>query len=162
MWHWQQVCCLYGGWRLLKTHPKEFTEETIFGEDGYPAYARPDNGCTFTDRHGNIHDNRDIVPYNPYLSAKYGETQFFAYFFKIPDCINTDCHINVEICASVKAIKYIHKYIYKGHDRTTIQVTKGPQAINEIKEFLDARYISAKESCWHIFEFPMHAEKPTV
>jgi len=26
----------------------------------------------------------------------------------------------------------------------------------------DARYISAIESCWHIFEFPMHAEKPTI
>ena len=74
-----------------------------------------------------------------------------------------DCHINVEICASVKAIKYIHKYIYKGHDRTTLEVTReGQQAINEIKEYIDAHYISAIESCWHIFEFPMHAEKPTV
>ncbi|KAI9829392.1 MAG: hypothetical protein M1826_005712 [Phylliscum demangeonii] len=27
-------------------------------------------------------------------------------------------HINVEICASVQAIKYIHKYIYKEFDRT--------------------------------------------
>jgi hypothetical protein len=69
----------------------------------------------------------------------------------------------VEICASVKAIKYIHKYIYKGHDRTTLEVTReGQNAIDEVKEYVDARYISAIESCWHIFEFPMHAEKPTV
>jgi hypothetical protein len=27
---------------------------------------------------------------------------------------------------------------------------------------LDARYISAIENCWHIFEFAMHAEEPTV
>ena len=75
----------------------------------------------------------------------------------------TDCHINVEICASVKAIKYIHKYIYKGHDRTTLEITReGERAIDEVKEYVDARYISAIESCWHIFEFPMHAEKPTV
>jgi hypothetical protein len=74
-----------------------------------------------------------------------------------------DCHINVEICASVKAIKYIHKYIYKGHDRTTLEVTRqGAEAINELKEYIDSRYISAIESCWHIFEFPMHAESPTV
>jgi len=39
---------------------------------------------------------------------------------------------------------------------------EGEQAINEIKEYLDARYISAIESCWHIFEFPMHGEQPTV
>jgi len=69
----------------------------------------------------------------------------------------------VEICASVKAIKYIHKYIYKGHDRTTLEITReGQQAIDEVKEYVDARYISAIESCWHIFEFPMHAEKPNV
>ena len=74
-----------------------------------------------------------------------------------------DCHINVEICASVKAIKYIHKYIYKGHDRTTLQITRdGPEAVNEIKEYIESRYISAIESCWHILEFPMHAESPTV
>lgn len=87
------------------------------------------------------------MPYNPYLSAKY------------------DCHINVEICATIDAIKYIHKYIYKGHDRTTIEVSGGDgqrEARDEIKEYLDARYISAIESCWHIFEFPMHAENPTV
>jgi hypothetical protein len=69
----------------------------------------------------------------------------------------------VEICASVKAIKYIHKYIYKGHDRTTLEVSReGQDAIDEVKEYVDARYISAIESCWHIFEFPMHAEKPNV
>ena len=74
-----------------------------------------------------------------------------------------DCHINVEICASVKAIKYIHKYIHKGHDHTTLEITReGQHAINEVKEYVDACYISAMESCWHIFEFPMHAEKPTV
>ncbi len=47
-----------------------------------------------------------------------------------------NCHINVEVCVSVKAIKYIHKYIYKGNDRTTLEV----QDHDEIKEFLDARY----------------------
>jgi len=45
-----------------------------------------------------------LDPYCPYLSAKY------------------NCHINVEVCASVKAVKYIHKYIYKEHDLCTVQV----------------------------------------
>src|SRR6266436_93352 len=74
-----------------------------------------------------------------------------------------DCHINVEICASVKAIKYIHKYIYKSHDHTTLQIAReGPEAVNEIREYIESCYISAIESCWHIFEFPMHAESPSV
>ncbi|KAG5736109.1 hypothetical protein E4T56_gene6318 [Termitomyces sp. T112] len=73
------------------------------------------------------------------------------------------CHINVEVCASVEAIKYIQKYIYKGHDRTTLEI--GGEQMDqrdEIKEHLDARYISAPEACWHIFEFNMHGEHPPV
>ncbi len=80
------------------------------------------------------------MPYNSYLLATY------------------NCHINVEICASIKAIKYIHKYIYKGHDRATVEV--GQQ--DEIKQYIDARYIGPVEACWHIMEFPMHEESPTV
>jgi hypothetical protein len=55
-----------------KKYPKQFGPETLFGHSGYPEYARPDNGRTFKDRKGHSHDNRDIVPHNPYLIAKYG------------------------------------------------------------------------------------------
>ena len=132
--------CMVNG-RCSKRYPKEFCETTMFGDDGYPQYARPNNGCYF-EKNGHRYDNRDVVPYNPYLSAKY------------------NCHINVEICTSVQAIKYIHKYIYKGHDRTTLEVYD--QNRNEVKEYLDSRYISAAESCWHTFEFSMHKEFPSV
>jgi len=40
--------------------------------------------------------------------------------------------------------------------------TEGQQQRDEIKEFLDAHYISSSEACWCIFEFNMHAESPTV
>jgi hypothetical protein len=36
------------------------------------------------------------------------------------------------------------------------------QERDEIKEYLDARYIGSVESCWHMFEFGMHAENPSV
>jgi hypothetical protein len=39
------------------------------------------------------------VPYNLYLSTKY------------------HAHINVEICTTIKAVKYLYKYVYKGHDK---------------------------------------------
>ena len=133
--------CMANG-RCTKQFPKVFRETTHFGDDGYPKYARPDNG-SFFEKNGHRYDNRDIVPYNAYLSARY------------------QCHLNVEICASVQAVKYIHKYIYKGHDRITVEVGRD-QARNEIKEYLDSRYISAAESCWHIFEFNMHKELPSV
>jgi len=69
----------------------------------------------------------------------------------------------VEICATAHAVKYIYKYIYKGFDKATVEITTGgQQQRDEIKEFLDACYISSSEACWHIFEFNMHAKSPTV
>jgi Helitron helicase-like domain at N-terminus len=65
-----------------KHYPKHFQQETLFGDSGYPEYARPDNGRTFIDRKGNLHDNKDIIPHNPYLCAKYGQlSPFFSFSF---------------------------------------------------------------------------------
>ncbi|KAF9440444.1 hypothetical protein P691DRAFT_609063, partial [Macrolepiota fuliginosa MF-IS2] len=67
-----------------------------------------------------------------------------------------NCHINVEICIGVGCVGYIHKYIYKGPDKTTLEIwTVGLEDRDEIKEYLDSRYISPVEACWHIFEFRM-------
>ncbi|POM64849.1 Helitron helicase-like protein [Phytophthora palmivora] len=56
-----------------------------------------------------------VVPDNPFLSQKY------------------NCHINVEICATSKAVKYIYKYAYKGADMTMVTIEGGIQdhSLNE-------------------------------
>ncbi|CAF4681362.1 unnamed protein product [Rotaria sp. Silwood2] len=61
-----------------------------------------------------------------------------------------NAHVNVEICATVKSIKYLFKYIYKGHDCANIKLQRPVQegaAVaqatlewDEIKAHLDARY----------------------
>jgi ATP-dependent DNA helicase PIF1 len=94
-------------------------------------------------------DSRWVVPYNPYLSLKY------------------NCHINVEHCASVKSVKYIYKYVYKGHDCTNLEFKLKDNEINEIrhdeiKQFLNARYVSAPEAMWRILEYPLHDSSHTV
>jgi len=64
--HPSSVCMVDGV--CFKALSKAVSGQTLFyGDDGYPEYARPDNGRTFTDRRNNPHDNRDIVPHNPYL-----------------------------------------------------------------------------------------------
>jgi hypothetical protein len=110
--------CMVDG-KCSKHYPRKFQEETTMDGNGYPLYSRPDDGRTF-EKEGLIFDNRSVIPYNPDLSVKY------------------ECHINTECCASVHSVKYIHKYVYKGHDRATLEIEKN---LDEIKEYLDARWI---------------------
>jgi threonine aldolase len=86
-------------------------------------------------------DNRWAVPYNPYLTKKY------------------KAHINVEVCTGVEAVKYINKYVYKGSDRTTLEIE---DTQNEIKKYLHSRYIGPSEAMWNLFQFKTHEEDPTV
>ncbi|KAG6726965.1 hypothetical protein I3842_02G107600 [Carya illinoinensis] len=79
-------------------YPKNYASTTTVGNDYFPIYRCSNNGVTVKVRGQNL-DNRWVVPYNLYLLTTF------------------DCHINVEICSTIKAVKYLYKYIYKGHDR---------------------------------------------
>ena len=137
--------------KCSKNFPKRFTEQTILPEDGYPQYKRtqlanPDTLYSIPDpvlRGSNRLqiDNTWIVPYNPYLSKKF------------------KAHINVECCQSVKAIKYINKYVYKGADRTTMRIS---DTNDEIEPYLQCRYIGPTEAFGRIFEYKIHEEDPPV
>jgi hypothetical protein len=66
----------------------------------------------------------------------------------------------MECICSIKAVKYIYKYVYKGHDHTTMEFGK---CQDEIKLYLDARsYVSACEVFWHITQSIMHQELPHI
>ena len=86
-------------------------------------------------------DNTNVVPHSPYFLRKY--------------C----CHINLESVISMKSIKYVYKYIYKGHDRATMRFGMSE---DEVKLYLDARYISACKALWRMYQFHMHQETPSV
>ena len=87
---------------------------------------------------------RWVVPYNPILSKKYG------------------AHINVEACMSVKTVKYLFKYVYKGHDCANVKLTETTIDHDEVSMFLDCRYVSAPEAMWRLSEFAMHEQSHTV
>ncbi|KAL7120574.1 hypothetical protein ACP275_02G130000 [Erythranthe tilingii] len=98
-----------------------------------------------------IHSTRErimagyVVPYNPYLMKRY------------------KAHINVEWCNQSRSIKYLFKYINKGHDRVTASFY-GVEAENydEIKMYYDCRYLSPCEAVWRIFMFDVHLREPAV
>jgi hypothetical protein len=102
--------------------PKAFAEHTSMTDDAYPEYQRRDNGVSFT-RNGFVYTNQHVVPYNPYLLLKY------------------NCHINVEVAVSMQALKYLYKYITKGHDRAALSMI----AENELDTHINGRSITGTE-----------------
>ena len=153
-----------GDGHCSKGYPKEFREHTTDSHDSFPEYRRrheDDGGNIFVKNPGEYNseklNNSRVVPHNIYLLMKYR------------------CHLNVEVCNSITAVKYLYKYVYKGHDRVMYGVrsrskdnldlpenqTQGP-ARDEIKEFVEARYCSTSEACWRTFEFSMGKLYPAV
>lgn len=134
-----QAPCMKDG-NCTKHFPKDFNETTRDNVNGYAVYKRPDNNESVHVR-GKTVDNRYVVPYNPYLLAKF------------------DCHINVEVCSTVKSIKYIYKYIYKGYDCATLRFSKSNDnevVYDEVDSYLNCRYVGSVEAAWRIFEYEMH------
>lgn len=58
----------------------------------------------------------------------------------------------------MRCVKYIHKYIYKGYNRTTMALGSA----NEILQYLDVRYIDPLKAAWRIFGQHMNEELPIV
>ena len=123
-----------------KHYSKELCDETIVHNNDYPKYCCRDTGVHY-EICGFAMDNRWVIPYSPFLLLK------------------MECHINVELTFNVHSIKSIHKYLYKGHDHTTIELG---QNRDEIKQYLNACYVSAHDACWRSLERELHTQKPPV
>jgi hypothetical protein len=139
----RNVCMQNGSCKNYYLCP--FNAETQQGKDSYPIYHRRDNGQTAHVR-GETLDNRWVVPYNPYLLRRY------------------NCHINVEICSSIKAVKYLFKYIYKGHDQASIAIDEvgNNGNVDEIKQYRDSRWVTPPEALWRIYGFDLSETFPSV
>jgi len=121
-----------------KRYPRAFSEETTQGKDGYPVYYRRNDGRTFLKTpDGFAYDNQWVVPHNPYLTKMF------------------NAHINVEVATGIRSVKYLFKYVYKGPDRVVAVITG---LINEIQQYIDARYLSAAEGVDSLLSFKKHME----
>jgi len=70
-----------------------------------------------------------------------------------------NAHISVEVSAGIRSVKYIFEYVYKGPDRV-VTVIAGP--INEIQQYIDARYLNTTKGVDSLFSFKKHMEWPPV
>ena len=125
--------CMKDG-KCIHGYPKPFQERTTMDHDGYPHYARPNDGCSY-DVRGFMLDNRWIIPYSPFC------------------VLWLQCHINVECAICFGSLKYINKYIDKGGDCGTLSLQ---DRNDEVKRYIDGRYFSASEAAWRIFQFNLH------
>ena len=138
-----QSVCMEAG-QCTKEYPKKFCNATAITGNGYPVYRRRDDGKTVRVA-GHDLDNRWIVPYNPFLSQKY------------------QAHINVEACLSIRSVKYLFKYVYKGHDCANVEVIENDHLDHdEIRHYLDTRYVSPPEAFWRLFEYRLHGQSHTI
>jgi len=142
--------CMTKNNKCSKFYPKNFIEQTIVDQEGYPVYKRSSKTHTIV-KNGIALDNRHVVPYSRKLLLKY------------------QAHINMEWCNQSSSIKYLFKYIHKGYDRITARVVPSQQhthlveqPVDEIKQYLDCQYISPSEACWRILSFSIHGRKPAV
>jgi hypothetical protein len=113
--------------------------------NGYPLYRRRNNGNKITLKPANgsefTVDNRHVIPYNKYL------------------CRRFNAHINVEICSTIKAVKYLFKYIYKGHSSIIVSINLEHESIidyDEIRGFMNARYVGPCEAFHRIYSYNLH------
>jgi hypothetical protein len=131
--------------KCTKQYPRKFQSETMTDVNGYPIYRRKNMGCIVL-VHGVELNNHWVVLRNVYLSTKY------------------NAHINVEVYNNIHAVKYMFKYVYKGHDRATVEIShhnnnateKNVVEAKEIKKYFNCRYVSALKVAWHNFKFYMH------
>ena len=86
----------------------------LLSSDSDPYYRRQNNGRTII-RHNQVVDNRYEVPYCPGLSRIF------------------NCHINVEVVFSVRSVKYLYKYVYKGYDCRDVKSFDELKNVNDVQ-----------------------------
>ena len=123
--------------KCVKSFPKPLSKETVINNSTYPTYQRRSKFKTNWKNY--TVGDEFVVPYNAYLLLKY------------------DAHINVEVCSYFTAVKYLYKYVYKGYDRAIAEF-----CFDEIKKYLDTRFISSVEAFWRIKSNKLHDEYPNV
>lgn len=132
-----------------------FNANTFFDDCGFPVYRRRGTGLSVKKKGVDL-DNQYVVPYNRDLLVRF------------------HCHSNLEVCNSSRSLKYLFKYCLKGHDTATMILrkkqennqdgssTSKPRTTDEIKNFLDGRYICASEAAWRLLGFDIHHRFPAV
>ncbi|CAN6685799.1 unnamed protein product [Malus baccata var. baccata] len=117
-----------------RNYPKPFAPTTVQGNDSYPVYrSRGNHDPVPLDHNARIMvDNRWVIPYNSWLSSDM---------------------IVILMLRFVAALRVLSILAFEVHHEP-IQ--------DEIKQFVDARWVCAPEALWRIFKFVTNRLYPSV
>lgn len=112
-----------------KRFPKPLSDDTVVDHVGYPFYRRRDTGLYV------LRKKDSLLPYNMNLLKKF------------------DAHINVESCNKTNLLKYLFKYLTKGHDVVRMRfhaedrppsvfTVPSPTGRNEIDDYIKCRFVN--------------------
>ena len=127
--------CMENG-ECKKNFPKSLQQQTEFNVNGYPLYRRRGQHRAQLRRH-TVNDSW-VVPHNPRLLMKF------------------NCHMNVEVCTTVRSVKYIFKYIHKGNDAAHVEIRQNHLNHDEILQHLNARYVGPHQAVFRLMQYKMH------
>eukprot|EP00794_Sanderia_malayensis_P002203 gene2203-biopygen1972 len=141
--------CMQGG-KCKKKFPKDLAQQTEFNVNGYPLYRR--RGQTTAQLRQHRLNDSWVVPHNIKLLLKF------------------DCHMNVEVCTTVKSVKYIFKYIHKGNEMAHVEIREGREEANaqqdivhdEIRQYLNSRYVGPHQAVYKLMQYEMHDKSHTI
>lgn len=134
--------CLNEKGQCKSFYPKPYADQTIIVENGITRYKRREQTGVVL-QNGHIVTNQHIVPYNPYFLMKY------------------KCHINFEWCSSANNVKYLFKYIFKGHDLAELRI-QDELKYNEIDHYVNGRSVSSFEGIYRIYSYDLKVMSHSV
>lgn len=125
------ICMKYG---YCKNHyRRSFFDFTTTDHNSYPIYRRRNTNETHYVCNAPL-NNRWVVPYNHYLLAKF------------------DWHVNVEVCSTIKDVKYLYKHIHEWVQFSIVDEGTS-SSWDEIILYQSARWVSPPEATWRIYRF---------
>ena len=133
------VCMANGS--CTKKYPRGVVTQTQQGIDGYPKYGRRA-----------LQDGSHIAEITITVSGQREERNIDNRWIVLRQM---NCHVNVELCMSVRRIKYVFKYVTKRCDQAVFAPEKG-RNVNEIQRFQQARYVGSSEAAWRILDCALH------
>ncbi|KAF8048405.1 hypothetical protein N665_2526s0001 [Sinapis alba] len=171
--------CMQEG-KCTKFFPRKHVEKTTVDDQGYPVYRRREMGLmlrrkkkrngSYVEKKGIQCDNRFVVPYNKELLLAYNahinvewcnQPRSIKYLFKyinkgqdrVTGTVTQKCNIEATVAGTSSNITAAEGDTTAAEGDTT--VAKGVEpTIDEIKNYFDARYLSACEFTWRILAFP--------